>query len=185
MLQDWNVLMMSNTIWKLPLVRGYCLKLGFYNELADNGFDSSSGSDDGKVGVNLEPDLVAASLLLHLPPQVHHPGHLRPADDQVDGGWEEEVDFRVDLSYTGSTTQTYRILCTFMVLCALVTLMTLCALVTLITFKKTPLQVLLLSQPHLIRSLQDSAECGKLVWLEEEEGRDLIKLLDRYHQLQP
>ena len=50
-------------------------------------------------------------------------------------------------------------------------------------FKKTQVQVLLLSQPHLVPSLHDSAECGKLVWLdeEEEEGDNLIKLLDRYH----
>ena len=51
-------------------------------------------------------------------------------------------------------------------------------------FKKTQVQVLLLSQPHLVPSLHDSAECGKLVWLDEEEegeGDNLIKLLDRYH----
>ena len=52
-------------------------------------------------------------------------------------------------------------------------------------FKKTPSQVLLLSQSDLITSLQKSAECGKLVWLEEEkEGGDLVKLLDRYHSQQ-
>ena len=64
-------------------------------------------------------------------------------------------------------------------------LKTLRTLLTLMKFKKTPVQVLLLSQSHLIPSLRDSAECGKLVWLDEEEKEDseLIKLLDRCHLL--
>ena len=77
------------------------LKFGFCDELADAEFDCS---DVGEVGVNLEPDLFAASLLLHLPPQVHHPHHLQPTDDQVEGGGEEEVVLRGDFPNTGSST---------------------------------------------------------------------------------
>ena len=58
---------------------------------------------------------------------------------------------------------------------------TLWTLVTKMNFERIPSQVLLLSHPDLRTSLRDSAECGKLVWLEEEkEGGHLIKLLDRY-----
>ena len=58
---------------------------------------------------------------------------------------------------------------------------TLSTLVTKMNFERIPSQVLLLSHPDLRTSLRDSAECGKLVWLEEEtEGGHLIKLLDRY-----
>ena len=54
-------------------------------------------------------------------------------------------------------------------------------MVTKMNFERIPSQVLLLSHPDLRTSLRDSAECGKLVWLEEEkEGGHLIKLLDRY-----
>ena len=70
--------------------------------MADAEFDCS---DVGEVGVNLEPDLFAASLLLDLPPQVHHPHHLQPAGGQVEGGGEEEVAVRGDFASAGSPTQ--------------------------------------------------------------------------------
>ena len=70
--------------------------------------DSESGccsSDVREVGVDFEPDFSAASLLVHLPPQVHHPHHLQPADDQVEGGGEEEVVLGGNFSNAGSSTQ--------------------------------------------------------------------------------
>ena len=87
------------------MARGW-LKLGFYDEVGHTEFDSCSS--DGKVGVNFEPDLLDASLLVHLPPQLHHPHHLQPAGGQVEGGGEEDVAVRGDFSSPGSPTQPER-----------------------------------------------------------------------------
>ena len=89
-------------MWDLLLAGGW-LKLGFCDELADAEFGCSDVV--GEVDVDLEPDLFVASLLLHLPPQVHHPHHLQPADDQVEGGGEEEFVLRGDFPNTGSSTE--------------------------------------------------------------------------------
>ena len=61
-----------------------------------------SCSNDWKLGINFEPDLLAAPLLVHLPPQVHHLDHLQPAVDQVGGGGEEEIVLRGEFSTAGS-----------------------------------------------------------------------------------
>ena len=49
---------------------------------------------DPHLGGHLDSDLSASPGLLHLPPQVHHPDHLRQHVDQAEEGGEEEVDDR-------------------------------------------------------------------------------------------
>ena len=71
--------------------------IGVDDELAHNDFDNS----DGEVSVNFESNCVAASPLQDLPPQVHHPGHLQQAVDQVEGGGMEEIAIRGDFACAG------------------------------------------------------------------------------------
>ena len=97
--------------------------------MAQNEFDSSI---DWKVGINFEPDILDAPLLVHLPPQVHHHDHLQPADGQVEGGGKEEVVLRGNFSTAGSPLNPLDL----KDLSDMVTLTSLLTLVTLMNFKR-------------------------------------------------
>ena len=112
---------------------------------------------DPHLDGQLDSHLSASPGLLHLPPQVHHLDHLQQHVDQAEEGGEEEAD---DRRLSHSPGESYHSSCSQ-------------------PPRQQKVQVVLLSQDHLVKSLLESSRCARLVWLQESETLDLVRRLDR------